>query len=188
VPTKPSSKPTKSVPKSKPAPKKTTKTALKTASKTAPDPEKKQKRERISTAPIKQAPEQVKEQSPEQKPEQSPKFPEQMNEQIQELFPEKPEQEQDVPHELDDYDADTLAIIRKVLDTHEIMEFLPECYVKLDTAKQGDIYRLYLNDEPSNLGIVHKGNRFTVNGKYYHGPAEAAHALCDTLLAQCKRK
>jgi hypothetical protein len=181
--TKPTKKPAvKAAPKAEPKtpPKKTSKAPLK--------PELKEKLERITAQPMKRAPEQIKEQFQQQEAEPYQDFPEQEQEQFSKTFPEEHEPLSDVPPELDESSANTLAILRKVLDSHELLDYIPDCEIKIDSRslKDGNVYRLYLDDNPSQLSIALKGGRCSVGGKYYPGPAEAGRALCDMMVAQFK--
>jgi len=83
-----------------------------------------------------------------------------------------------------------LPTIRRVLEAHEIMEHLSDCEFRLEASnpKQGDTFRLYVDDYPSDMWLTCKGGRCSVRGsnRSYPGPAEAAQAICDTLLAQIR--
>jgi hypothetical protein len=79
-------------------------------------------------------------------------------------------------------------MIRKALDSHEIMEYLSDCEFRLDasTAKHGDTYRLFVDDYPTDMAIVFKAGRSTVGNKSHPSPADAAKAICDALLARIR--
>jgi len=81
-----------------------------------------------------------------------------------------------------------LPMIRKALDSHEIMEYLADCEFRLDasTAKHGDTYRLFVDDYPTDMAIVCKGEHCTVGNKSHPNPADAARAICDALLAKIR--
>ncbi|MDR2561137.1 MAG: hypothetical protein LBC63_05150, partial [Holophagales bacterium] len=81
-----------------------------------------------------------------------------------------------------------LPMIRKALDSHEIMEYLSDCEFRLDasTAKHGDTYRLFVDDYPTDMAIVFKAGRSTVGNKSHPSPADAAKAICDALLARIR--
>jgi len=81
-----------------------------------------------------------------------------------------------------------LPTIRKVLDSHEIMEYLSDCEFRLDasTAKHGDTYRLFVDDYPTDMAIVCKAGRCTIGNKSHPSPADAARAICDALLAKIR--
>jgi hypothetical protein len=171
--TKPTSKPKQA---SKKAPKPTSKAAPKSKTTTKPKPAvesklaAKQELERFQAQLLKQVP------APSTEQETKP-----LAKSLMESEPEPSPEESES-------NANVLAIIRNVLNTHELMDYLPDCVFKLDdrSSKHGDIYRLYLDEQAYQVGITCKGERYAVGGKYYFDPAEAAKALCDTLLAHCK--
>jgi hypothetical protein len=85
-----------------------------------------------------------------------------------------------------DASPSVLPMIRKALDSHEIMEYLADCEFRLDasTAKHGDTYRLFVDDYPTDMAIVCKAGRCTIGNKSHPTPADAARTICDVLLAK----